>query len=80
MPVLLFNLFLPFYFYQLKLIYSYHISFRKAKIVEEPEEFEAVESDSQMLTELSRLEKLCCKENFQYYDKQKLGYVERFEL
>ena len=33
-----------------------------------------------MLTELSRLEKQCCKENFQYYDKEKLGYVERFEL
>ena len=48
--------------------------------MEEPEEIEAVESDSQMLTELTKLEKLCCKENFQYYDKQKLGYVERFEL
>lgn len=31
-------------------------------------------------TELSVLEKDCCKQNFQFYDKAKQGYVERFEL
>jgi hypothetical protein len=31
-------------------------------------------------TELSVLEKDCCKQNFQFYDKAKAGYVQRFEL
>mgnify|MGYP006893381953 CR=1 FL=1 len=31
-------------------------------------------------TELSILEKDCCKQNFQFYDKAKQGFVERFEL
>jgi Ca2+-binding EF-hand superfamily protein len=31
-------------------------------------------------TELSVLEKDCCKQNFQFYDKAKQGFVERFEL
>jgi Ca2+-binding EF-hand superfamily protein len=31
-------------------------------------------------TELSVLEKDCCKQNFQFYDKAKQGSVERFEL
>ena len=31
-------------------------------------------------TELSTLEKSCCKENFMFYDKAKAGYVQRFEL
>ena len=32
------------------------------------------------LTELSIVEKDCCKENFKFYDKEKKGYVELFEL
>ena len=31
-------------------------------------------------TELSVLEKDCCKQNFQFYDKAKAGHVQRFEL
>jgi len=31
-------------------------------------------------TELSVLEKDCCKQNFQFYDKAKAGFVQRFEL
>ena len=31
-------------------------------------------------TELSILERDLCKQNFQFYDKAKQGYVERFEL
>lgn len=31
-------------------------------------------------TELSVTEKDCCKQNFQFYDKAKQGFVERFEL
>ena len=31
-------------------------------------------------TELSILERDCCKQNFSFYDKQKAGQVERFEL
>ena len=31
-------------------------------------------------TELTQLERECCKQNFLFYDKQKLGHVERFEL
>lgn len=42
---------------------------------------EKAESDIGMSnTELSSLEKDCAKQNFIFYDKQKLGYVERFEL
>ena len=33
-----------------------------------------------MLTDLDALEKQCCKENFEFYDKEKQGWVERFEL
>lgn len=39
-----------------------------------------VEENENSLTELDGAEKECCKINFQFYDKQKLGYVERFEL
>ena len=37
-------------------------------------------SDHNSHTELSALDKDCCKENFLFYDRAKLGYVERFEL
>jgi Ca2+-binding EF-hand superfamily protein len=30
--------------------------------------------------ELSQVEKNVCKENFQFYDKERKGFVERFEL
>ena len=30
--------------------------------------------------ELSNIEKESCKANFAFYDKAKVGYVERFEL
>ena len=31
-------------------------------------------------TELTKLEMELCKQNFQFYDKQRMGFVERFEL
>ena len=36
--------------------------------------------NSNNLTELNGSERECCRQNFQFYDKAKLGYVERFEL
>lgn len=41
---------------------------------------EAASEQGASHTELSVLEKDCCKQNFQFYDKAKQGYVERFEL
>lgn len=38
------------------------------------------EEEGQSHTELSILERDCCKQNFSFYDKQKAGQVERFEL
>ncbi len=37
------------------------------------------DKDNQM-TELTRIEVELCKQNFQFYDKNRQGYVERFEL
>ncbi len=44
------------------------------------EEVKAESEQGSSLTELSAVERDCCKQNFIFYDKQKLGYVERFEL
>ena len=38
------------------------------------------EEEGNTHTELSILERDCCKQNFSFYDKQKTGQVERFEL
>ena len=38
------------------------------------------EMNDNTLTELSLLERDSCKQNFQFYDKAKVGWVERFEL
>lgn len=47
---------------------------------QQAEEVEVVESETPSHTELSAIEKDCCKQNFIFYDKAKLGYFERFEL
>ena len=47
---------------------------------EEENHQEVVEDQQTSLTELDVAEKDCCKINFQFYDKNKQGYVERFEL
>jgi len=51
----------------------------KTKVIKE-EEPEANMIDSSSHIELSNLEKESAKANFQFYDKEKRGYVERFEL
>ena len=47
---------------------------------QQEEEIKLESEHGSSLTELSSLEIDCCKQNFIFYDKQKLGYVERFEL
>ena len=47
---------------------------------QQSEEVEVIESDSPSHTELSAIERDCCKQNFIFYDKEKKGSVERFEL
>ena len=46
--------------------------------VAEPEPSQEEQEVSQF--ELGAIEKDCCKQNFQFYDAEKRGYVERFEL
>ena len=38
------------------------------------------ESEKDIRAELTKLEIELCKQNFQFYDKIRQGYVERFEL
>ena len=56
------------------------ISFRQAQATEDTNPDEVVSEADNTHTELSILEKDCCKQNFQFYDKAKQGFVERFEL
>ena len=51
--------------------------FRQSKPIEEEEKPESAQPSD---TELSTLERDCCRQNFMFYDKQKVGWVERFEL
>ena len=43
------------------------------------EESEPSEQDNNK-TELTRIDQELCRQNFQFYDKNRVGYVERFEL
>jgi hypothetical protein len=56
------------------------IYFRPTTNSEETAPDENVSEAGNTHTELSVLEKDCCKQNFQFYDKAKQGFVERFEL
>lgn len=47
---------------------------------EEEQTTEQVDETLNNQTELNVEEKECCKINFQFYDKTKQGFVERFEL
>ena len=49
----------------------------KSEIIKEESD---VDDEDNMRTELTRVEVELCKQNFQYYDKDRKGYVERFEL
>ena len=51
----------------------------KTKVIKEEEKEDNV-IDSSSHIELSNLEKESAKANFTFYDKEKKGYVERFEL
>ena len=56
------------------------VYYRPTAISEETCPDENVSEAGTTHTELSILEKDCCKQNFQFYDKAKQGFVERFEL
>ena len=56
------------------------VSYRPTAASEETCPDENVSEAGTTHTELSILEKDCCKQNFQFYDKAKQGFVERFEL
>lgn len=60
-------------------MYSNFIYCRAAQASEETAPDEQASEDNSH-TELSILEKDCCKQNFTFYDKAKQGFVERFEL
>ena len=52
---------------------------RKGKMQKEQEDVEIEPAEVNQF-ELGALERDVCKANFQFYDTQKRGYVERFEL
>jgi hypothetical protein len=56
------------------------VYFRPIPTAEEVAPEENASENGTTHTELSVLEKDCCKQNFQFYDKAKQGFVERFEL
>lgn len=51
---------------------------KAAVIQEENNDDDSVQDNNR--TELTKLEVELCRQNFQFYDKQRQGYVERFEL
>jgi Ca2+-binding EF-hand superfamily protein len=51
---------------------------KAAVIQEENNDEDSVQDNNR--TELTKLEVELCRQNFQFYDKQRQGYVERFEL